>query len=85
MDENDKKNNADETNCKYANLKELLKAWNDLAQSELQKTPDQLIVNSVKVLEKAGVGDSGAQGFVYTVEGMWLASNEELPGPSGTK
>jgi hypothetical protein len=38
----------------YSNLKELLVAWNTIAQSELQKTPDQLIVNGVKVLEKAG-------------------------------
>lgn len=77
INENDEKKNENET--KYANLKELLEAWNNLAQSELQKTPDQLIVDGVKVLEKAGVVDSGAQGFVYTIEGMWLASNGELP------
>jgi len=63
---------------KYANLKELLRVWHDLAQSELLKTPDQLIVDGIKVLEKAGVVDSGAQGFVYTIEGMWLASEGEL-------
>lgn len=70
---------------KYANLQELLDTWNDLAQSELQKTPNQLIVDGVKVLEKAGVVDSGAQGFVYTVEGMWLASKGELPEASDPK
>jgi len=63
----------------YSNLKELLQTWNDIAQSELEKTPDQLIVNGVKVLEKAGVVDSGAQGFVYLVEGMLLASEGKLP------
>jgi len=63
----------------YSNLKELLQTWNDLAQCELQKTPDQLIVDGVKVLEKAGVVDSGAQGFVYLVEGMLLASDGKLP------
>ena len=38
----------------HSNLKELLHTWNAIAQNELQKTPDQLIVNGVKVLEKAG-------------------------------
>jgi len=66
-------------NSSYSTLKELLQTWNDIAQSELQKTPDQLIVDGVKVLEKAGVVDSGAQGFVFMVEGMLLASEGELP------
>jgi len=69
----------EDDNPKYANLKELLENWNDLAQSELKKTPDQLIVDGVNILKKAGVLDSGAQGFVYTVEGMWLASRGDLP------
>lgn len=38
----------------YANLKELLQAWHNFVQIELKKTPDQLIVDGVKVLEKAG-------------------------------
>jgi hypothetical protein len=63
----------------FATLKDLLEAWNTRAQTELAKTPEQLIVDGVKVLEKAGVVDSGAQGFVYVVEGMFLASNGELP------
>jgi len=63
----------------YANLGELLTVWKELAEAELQKTPDQLIVDGVRVLEKAGVVDSGAQGFVYTVQGMWLATRGELP------
>ena len=63
----------------FATLKDLLDAWNAKAQIELAKTPDALIVNGVKVLEKAGVVDSGAQGFVYIIEGMQLASRNELP------
>ena len=39
----------------YSTLKELLQTWNNIAQCELQKTPDQLIVDGVKVLEKAGM------------------------------
>jgi len=66
-------------NGSFATLKELLVAWNTIAQVELAKTPDQLIVDGVKVLEQAGVVDSGAQGFVYIVEGMFLASKGELP------
>ena len=42
-------------NSSYSTLKELLQTWNDIAQCELQKTPDQLVVNGVKVLEKAGM------------------------------
>jgi len=63
----------------YLNLKELLQVWNDSARNELRKTPDQLIVDGLKVLEKAGVVDSGAQGFAYMVEGMLLASEGKLP------
>jgi hypothetical protein len=63
----------------FETLSQLLEAWNRHAQEELQKTPDQLIVDGVKVLEKAGVVDSGAQGFVYCVEGMWLAAQGKLP------
>jgi len=61
------------------NLYDLLESWNGHARSELAKTPDQLIVNGVKVLLKAGVVDSGAQGFVYCIEGMWAAVHDELP------
>lgn len=64
---------------KYSNLKELLDTWKNIAEAELKATPGKLIVDGVKVLEKAGVVDSGAQGFFYTIEGMWLASNDELP------
>jgi dihydroxyacetone kinase-like predicted kinase len=64
---------------KYSNLKELLDTWKELAEVELKATPDKLIVDGVKVLEKAGVVDSGAQGLFYTIEGMWLASKGELP------
>ena len=63
----------------FATLDVLLKAMHKSCQIELAKTPDQLIVDGVKVLEKAGVVDSGAQGFAYLVEGMYLASIGELP------
>lgn len=64
----------------YETLKELLEQWNTLAQTDVLDTPNQLIVNGVKVLEKAGVKvDSGAQGFAYLVQGMWLASQGQLP------
>lgn len=63
----------------YETLKDLLESFNRHAQEELKKTPDQLVVDGVKVLEQAGVVDSGAQGFVYCVEGMWLAAQGLLP------
>jgi hypothetical protein len=63
----------------YPSLESLLATWNEIAQRELALTPDRLIVDGVKVLEKAGVVDSGAQGFVYLVEGMHLASRGLLP------
>jgi dihydroxyacetone kinase-like predicted kinase len=63
----------------YATLDVLLSEIHKNCQSELAKTPDQLIVDGVKVLEKAGVVDSGAQGFAYLAEGMYLASIGELP------
>lgn len=63
----------------YATLDLLLSEMNKSCQTELAKTPDQLIVDGVKVLEKAGVVDSGAQGFAYLAEGMYLASIGELP------
>jgi dihydroxyacetone kinase-like predicted kinase len=63
----------------FATLKDLLNAWTAKAKAELAKTPEALVVNGVRVLEKAGVVDSGAQGFVYIIEGMHLASRNELP------
>lgn len=63
----------------YTTLGDLVERWNVQAQDELRKTPDQLVVDGVKVLEKAGVVDSGAQGFVYLVEGMYLAVQGKLP------
>jgi len=64
----------------YATLLELLEAWWASCAAALAKTPEQLIVDGVKVLEKAGVVDSGAQGFCYMVEGMLLACRGELDG-----
>jgi len=66
-------------NQRYSNLKDLLHAWVDLAETELHATPEKLIVDGVKVLKEAGVKDSGAQGFYYTIEGMWQAANGKLP------
>ena len=63
----------------FATLKDFLHAWTCKAKAELAKTPQALVVNGVKVLEKAGVVDSGAQGFVYIIEGMHLATRNELP------
>ncbi|MDX2129584.1 MAG: DegV family protein [Chloroherpetonaceae bacterium] len=40
------------------------------AKRALARTPDQLTVNGVAILKKAGVVDSGAQGFVDMVEGV---------------
>ena len=64
----------------YATLLELLEAWWASCAAALAMTPEQLIVDGVNVLEKAGVVDSGAQGFCYMVEGMLLACRGELDG-----
>ena len=42
----------------YTSLESLLTTWNEIAQKELALTPDRLVVDGVKVLEKAGVGKS---------------------------
>ena len=62
----------------YATLLDLLEAWWSSCSAALARTPEQLIVDGVRVLEKAGVVDSGAQGFCYVVEGMLLACRGEL-------
>ncbi|KAL7525285.1 hypothetical protein ACHAWF_001292, partial [Thalassiosira exigua] len=67
----------------FASLETLLVNWNEIAQEELAKTPDQLVVDGVRILEQAGVVDSGAQGFSYLVEGMKLASEGALPNAMG--
>jgi len=66
-------------NRTYSNLRDLLDTWKEMTEEELQDTPNKLVVDGVKVLEKAGVVDSGAQGFFFTIEGMWLAAKGELP------
>ena len=53
--------------CSYATLLDLLEAWWSSCAAALARTPEQLIVDGVRVLEKAGVVDSGAQGFCYVV------------------
>ncbi len=67
-------------NCRpFETLDVLLSTMHNSCQQELAKTPDQLVVDGVNVLKKAGVVDSGAQGFAYLVEGMYLASIGKLP------
>ena len=56
----------------------MLERWAAQADTELQKTPEQLIVNGKKVLAGKGVVDSGAKGFVLMVEGMFLAAQGKL-------
>ena len=53
----------------------------EAGQTSLQKTPDQLIVDGVKVLKNfrgKTVVDSGAQGFLYLIEGMVSALDGTL-------
>ena len=50
-----------------------LNEWLKHANEDLQKTPEQLVVNGVQILKKSGVVDSGAQGFCFIVEGMFQA------------
>jgi len=64
----------------FATVGELFAEWHAQALAELKDTPNKLIVDGVKILEKAGVVDSGAAGFVYTVEGMLLAVQGKLEG-----
>jgi hypothetical protein len=60
-------------------LLELLKKWHEKAETELAKTPDQLVDSRGKMpLKDAGVVDSGAKGFVVMIEGMVLAATGEL-------
>ena len=54
-------------------LVELLKSWYEKSAISLKKTPDQLMVNGVKVLKNfhgKTVVDSGAQGLVFFLQGM---------------
>ena len=59
-------------------LSDFVKTWQKLAQAELEKTPDQLEVNGKFVLKERNVVDSGAQGFVYLLDGMALAIDGKL-------
>jgi uncharacterized protein len=63
--------------CEYADdsepeLREMLNVTLDAAHRALQRTPEQL-----PVLKKAGVMDSGGQGFVFLLEGMARMLNGE--------
>ena len=53
-----------------ANLCELVATWHAKAEAELQKTPEQLVVDGKYPLKAAGVVDSGGKGFYYLVSGM---------------
>ena len=53
-------------------IEQLIRTACEASKASLAKTPDQLIVNGVKVLKNfrgKTVVDSGAQGFVYLLEG----------------
>ena len=60
------------------NVHQLVTHWQSAAQQELERTPDQLEVNGKFVLKERNVVDSGAQGFVYLLDGMALALKGEL-------
>lgn len=51
-------------------FKEIIAESIQAAKASLARTPDQLVVNGVQVLKKAGVVDSGAQGFVDMLQGI---------------
>lgn len=51
-------------------VRAVVDAWLVHLQAALQLTPSQLKVDGKLVLKARGVVDSGAQGFVYLVEGM---------------
>lgn len=59
-------------------LSDFVKTWQKLAQIELEKTPDQLEVDGKFVLKERNVVDSGAQGFLYLLDGMALAIDGKL-------
>ena len=65
-----------------SNLQEVLGSWLKNAETELEKTPDQLKdpTSGKMVLKDAGVVDSGAKGFMYIVQGMRDASVGKLDG-----
>ncbi len=52
-------------------FKEIVAESIKTAKESLARTPDQLIVNGIPVLKKAGVVDSGAQGFVDMLQGIY--------------
>lgn len=52
-------------------FKEILAESIQDAKNSLARTPEQLIVNGVPILKKAGVVDSGAQGFVDMLQGIY--------------
>ncbi|MFN3393839.1 MAG: DAK2 domain-containing protein, partial [Candidatus Thermochlorobacter sp.] len=51
-------------------FKEIIAESIQAAKASLARTPDELVVNGVQVLKKAGVVDSGAQGFVDMLQGI---------------
>jgi len=59
-------------------LKAMITAMQMEGNASLQRTPEQLVVNGKYILKDAGVVDSGAQGFMYMIDGMLLAINGTL-------
>ena len=52
------------------NILELMNAWSKAADEQLLLTPEKLIQNGELILKKYNVVDSGAQGWVYMINGM---------------
>ena len=62
-------------------VEDLIRQAAAAGNAALLKTPDQLVVNGVKVLKNfrgRTVVDSGAQGFCYLLDGMVLGLDDSL-------
>ncbi len=57
--------------AKTTDFKEVMAHSVQAAKQSLARTPDELKVNGVAILKKAGVVDSGAQGFVDMLDGVY--------------
>eukprot|EP00939_MAST-03C_sp_MAST-3C-sp1_P002222 g2222.t1 len=55
---------------RFKTIRELFDYWFCFAKEELKNTMHQLVVDNEKLLENRAVVDSGAQGFVYFLDGM---------------
>ena len=59
-------------------LEALFQDWLKHANVALKRTTDELVVGGVAVLKDRNVVDSGAQGFVYFIEGVLEATSGRL-------